>query len=423
MDRVFQGYVFLVAIIPNAISLFISESIPLLTFQRMGFVLLVAALFINNFGTRQKKIHRPPGFFWLCCFVLTLFLSILSSEIPSISVKEFFSERVLGLPFVFLLGYSMIRTRADAVRVFRLFALGSVIVILIVEYEYVTGTSFFGAFNLIPVGAQEMHDLRTELERRLGFFRVRAPFFHPLALGVYLSSIVSIALPFYAHAKRRGERVFWMVLIGLCSFGILATVSRGPVIVLCILLVLSFRNSKLFLLFGVALFYLVFQFLAEREFIIEGSSLVRVSTIEDILNRLVSIPVTGIGLNVFTQFASTGSSLITTLLDYIDPMAYLLVVLIEAGIVSLVVFLLFITKTLRIIRSGFGNLFSRQASLEEELLRYGFLDIALNTLAAFFTVTIFNGSQLLLMHVFLLTAMLRLVNIRRESQVTHVCKP
>jgi hypothetical protein len=411
----FLAFAFLAPIVPNAIAFSADPTLTLLTFQRIALVLLLLAAAVRIVTGKRPTLEFPKGSMLLSLFVAVMFGSVVYSLVQPVSMKEYFSERVIGLPLLFILAYSLIANTDRAKIILRYIAITSLFVAAIALIEFFSGVNLFEKMNFLPQGVSDEIGIGQDIETRLDLYRVKSVFQHPIALGVYGISVLSVALPFQAFARRRRERILWILVILSCVVTILSTVSRGPFLTMCLLFLLFAPRSKTMWLLILTIVALGYGFLAEKEFLVESSLMYRGTIVTGLVEYYNTIPFFGVGLNVFRRAAIDSEKV----LGLVDPLAFFIVLFVESGILAVITFWAFLTKLVINLKKGLTGILSRQLSVDQELVRLGLWNLILNLVLAFFSVSMFNGSQLLMMHFIVFAALLRLANGQGMSSLQN----
>src|SRR5262249_17937544 len=149
---------------------------PLLTFQRVMLLLMVSVALIHSASGFVSAVWNTPHIRLLVCMVGILAVSTALSSQPELSRREFFSERVLGLPFYFAVVCIALADRMTVRRM--LVAIGAIgfIIVVLALIEAISGKSVVASLHLLPADKLKELGYEAELERRAGLPRVHAVF-------------------------------------------------------------------------------------------------------------------------------------------------------------------------------------------------------------------------------------------------------
>lgn len=124
-----------------------------------------------------------------------------------------------------------------------------------------TGSNVF--FSLVRPGFQASQWARSEM--RFGSIRAEASFGHPIAFGLFLALAILVSFALFATAKGALARTTLAVSVVFMFSALLATLSRGPLVVLAMSLAVwlltslpRLRRSRLWLLSIVAVGFIAF---------------------------------------------------------------------------------------------------------------------------------------------------------------------
>ncbi len=225
-------------LVPNGVALYFGPSVPLLTFQRVMFLLLLGAVLLHVPGAFVRALWQAPGIRILWAMVLVMAISTLLSREPAVSQKEFLSERNLGLPVYFAIVWLALRDKAAVRRM--LIAVGAVglVVALLAIGEALTGKGVVASLHLLPPEKLKSLGYYAELERRAGFPRVESVFQHPLVLGAFLVAYVPLVTTLRRHAQTGWARGYWALSAVLGLVALVLTWSRGAWVALLLALLL-----------------------------------------------------------------------------------------------------------------------------------------------------------------------------------------
>lgn len=338
-------FIFLVPVITEPLSLYIKPSIPLITFARVMLVILTLGWLIRySFGI-DRKIQMPPLFGLIILFTGLLFLSTLFSTNQPASMKEFFSERKLGVPFLYFLVFQTIKSEKEVKEVLSLFIAGMALVSLLGIAEFIIGKNIFYAISALP--DEKLLGLGFGyLRKRAGFFRIQSSQFHPIALAAYLVFILSIALLLFKSLyKRTYYRLIIAIVISIIALGM--TFSAGAWLVFILILgaiilrhaTLRFSTcKKRLLIIGVIIITLSAAILYQTGIIVPKSVNWRLRLIEPVIKTTLSHPLFGTGFSTYNDFVKFYDNDFKIWVS--DPMSYFQLMLVENGIPALLVFII-----------------------------------------------------------------------------------
>lgn len=317
-------------LIPNGVALYFGPSLPLLTFQRMVLVVLVAAALAHAPGSFLGALLAAPRMRLLLTMTLALGVATALSSDPAASLREFLSERGIGLPLYFAVVWLALGDEAAVHRMLRAFVAVATIVLVLAAVEAATGRSVVAQLALLPAEKLEALGYHAELERRAGLPRVQSVFQHPLQLGAYLVALIPLVAVLRRHARTLSGRGFYAVALLLGLFALVFTWSRGAWAALLLAwLWLGRRGTGRWVLFaaaGSAGLLALWQL-----GLLRASTLVyRGWLISGVLHALIAHYGFGTGPGTFTRAVIVhvgGTSQRTA----VDPLAYSLTMAIEAG--------------------------------------------------------------------------------------------
>src|SRR5690242_5680418 len=139
-------------LIPSGISLYFGTALPLLTFQRVMLVLLVAVVLVHNASGYLSALWSTPHIRLLLGMIFVLALSTAFSSHPDLSRREFFSERVIGLPLYFAVVCMALPDEAAVRRLLTAFCAIGFVILVLALVEAVTGNSVVASLHLLPQG-------------------------------------------------------------------------------------------------------------------------------------------------------------------------------------------------------------------------------------------------------------------------------
>jgi len=343
-------FLFLTPLIPMHISLYLGESVPLITFQRIGLIILILVWITKYLVSENHKIEKVPLLGLFSLFLFLVFISSVLSTNSGVSLKEFFSERVIGILFIYFLVFQEIKSRVDIKRFLCILLISGFIVSALGIYEFYSGENLFFKMHLIP--EQKLQALGFGYYRiRAGFMRVQSTFSHPLGLAAYLVFLIplAIALPFNSDLKNK--RLLTALLLVTFTVCLFFTFSRGAWLILIVILFILARKKKL-LIWGVLLLmvFLFVLFWGQIGWLSYSKTIYRWWLWKGGLRAVIQHPLIGTGLNTFKQqvvvLTDTGGRTGT------DPMVYLLNQLVENGIPAFTILIaLFLSLILKIKKS------------------------------------------------------------------------
>ena len=333
-------------LVPNGVALYLGPTLPLVTFQRVMLLLLVAAALAHAPGRYVSALLGAPRIRLVLAMTLVLAVATALSSEPAVSQREFLSERGLGLPFYFAAVWLVLGDADGVPRALRAFVAVGAVVLLLAAVEAVTGRSIVAELRLLPTVKLEALGYHAELERRVGLPRVQSVFQHPLQLGAYLVALIPLVAVLRRHAGAVWERGFYTVTLGLGLFALAFTWSRGAWAALLLALLWLARHGVrrwiLFVVGGLAgavvlwqLGLLQAQTVAYRGWLVSG-----------VLQAMLVHSGLGTGPGTFTH-AVTVLVGDTSQRTSVDPLAYSLTMAIEAGPIFVVLFWWFVLGCLR----------------------------------------------------------------------------
>jgi hypothetical protein len=385
-------FVFLSPIIPLSVAIYLKENIPLITFHRVGLFIIVIVWLIRIFSKRETKVSFPPAISMFFLYLLFAFVSSYLSEYNFKGIREFFSERVLGSIFVYIISFQTFATEEDIKNVLRLMIISGLVVTLFGLVEYIRQENIFLSLDLIP--EEKMIALGFGYFRtRQGMLRIQSSFSHPLDLASYLVFLFPLALTFFTTASGF-KRIFYIFVLSSFLIAIYFTVSRGAWIIIALttfLLTKTKGKAKIFIMMCVLFVIALVLTSWEKEFITEKVAYsYRYYQIKSALLYAIKHPFIGTGLKTFEDyiivFSPEG--------EYApDPMAHVLNVAVETGIVSLILFFATIGTILKKLKKAYYNFCYLNDKVWQEIVLSARVAIWGNLILAVFSISIFVLSQ------------------------------
>jgi len=317
-------------LVPTGVALYFGPTLPLVTFQRLTFLMLLGGVAFHAPIRYLEAIVTTPRNLLLLGMIMVMAIATLVSRNPALSQREFLSERGLGLPLYFAAVWVALRDVTACRRALWAFAAVGSVILLIAGLEALTGHGVVAQLGLLPQEKLLALGYRLELERRAGLPRVQSVFQHPLQLGAYLVVLMPLLVALRRSATGRWQRALSLVTLALGLLALVFTWSRGAWLALLLALLLSSgRGGRRWLLLGAggAAFLLVWWRLG---FLTGGALGYRWWLIRGVAHSVFSHYGFGTGLGTFSQnvivrIASTSQTV------GVDPLAYSLTMAIEAG--------------------------------------------------------------------------------------------
>jgi len=349
-------------LIPSGISLYFGTAFPLLTFQRVMLVLLVAVALVHNAPGYLSALWTTPHIRLLLGMILLLAVSTALSSQPDLSRREFFSERVIGLPLYFAVVCMALPDEAAVRRLLTaICAIGFVILVLALV-EAVTGNSIVASLHLLPPGKLEELGYGLVLDRRVGLPRVHAVFQHPLELGAFLVAYIPLVAVFRRHAGSTWTRLFWNLTLLFALVALVCTWSQGAWIALLFAVLLMRTGGGrrwIVVLIGIAAFVFVWSRLG---FLQTSRADYRRWLVSSVAHAMWGHHGLGTGPGTFVRtlavrIASTNETTVA------DPLAYSLTMALEGGPLFVVLFWWFMLRVLG--RAARARVLAAQGGHEE----------------------------------------------------------
>jgi hypothetical protein len=329
-------------------------------------------------------------------FVILPILSIANSLDKGYSIKRVLGESYLLVPFFFALGYTFLREEVIMKKFLKNTMIAVFIINSMVIFQRISGFDISyeltRTFSAIPEQEYEAHSIFPELERREDLPRIRATFDHPIALGVFVATIVGLFL--YCADRQVIIKSRVVNLIGLISSVIVIqlTVSRTPLGVLLImglLYVLLFRVPRTFLVLplGVGIWYL-YSFFGQIGWQFQQDS-GRSIIISDFVSNFSTISLIGIGPGMFSDMLNPSLYGRWVL---IDPLAFTIARVIESGLLYLFFFIGLVWMMYGAYRKG-SRLYA-EGSFERDISTLIFVIFGTNVLVSFYSISMFNSGDL-----------------------------
>ena len=168
----------------------------------------------------RGRLPWLPLKWFILLYLSTGYFASLFSISPATSLMAVTGRELLEQFIMFYLFIYFLEDREFAARLLRVVFYATVLVCLFALFEELTHIN--PLLDYFPVHEEE------KVFYRAGLLRVRATFFHPIALGCYILLILPLALAEFIRT-RGGERPRGLVpLLGLLALTLFLTVSRAP---------------------------------------------------------------------------------------------------------------------------------------------------------------------------------------------------
>jgi hypothetical protein len=398
-------FVFLCPILPPAISLYINDDFPLITFQRVMLVILGLVWGVKYLTGKTMKIEKPPLMGLLFVFIGVVFVSSLLAPQPKLALKEFLSERWIGIPVLFFLAFQTIRDANTVKRIINLMIISSLIVCIFGIIEFVTRVNVFFEIGrlLMPQGklAGMGFSASSNGFLRMGIPSIQSSFPIFTGLAAYVVFIIPLVLAVFYSIRMA---LSLSILLG----ALFLTISLGGYIIIGLVLVILWpvRPSikiRTFLLYFIMII-LLFSFTkyTYKEYdsspvattdipvIAKEGGFARfwqgIAVLKTSLNR----PLLGAGLGAFSEVVEIRNSEGLLLRKGADGYSYQQVVLVETGIPAFLIMCLFWWLLLGRMRSASGNLYARQNNGLYDLNKSMFAAIIGNLILSCVSISLLN---------------------------------
>ena len=184
--------------VPMAVGGIQIGNLPMLNLLRVTVLMLIINLLLTRgFIDKIKNIvflSGPLPKAYLFLFVLSPFISSIFSEVPSASMREFFSERTFAIPFILLGGVYYLRETKNQKIFIRYSIMVGLFVILLGLAEWITEQPISTVISKYTssLSVERLSELRQEevLLERFGTVRIQSSFMHANYLSSYLPSLL-----------------------------------------------------------------------------------------------------------------------------------------------------------------------------------------------------------------------------------------
>lgn len=347
-------FIFLCPIIPPVIALYINASLPLITFQRIMLVVLVVVWSIKYLMGQMPQIEKPPLIELLFVFVGFVFFSCIFASQSKIAFKEFFSERIIGVPIIYFLFFQFMRDEKAMKKTFYVLMISGFVVAVIGIIQALTQTSpfyYLGKYFMPEEKILELGfaDIVSVANRRLGLYRVQSTI-PSIGLSAYLAFIIPVFLMITNCIKQKTYRfvmILGVIILIVCEF---FTLSLGGWLTtyIAVILLLESKKIKLFLLIiGLTLLLTICYFIGMLN---KERGGFRAWQFLGAIQITLEYPLFGTGLNTFNDIVKVPIIPGENQPRYADAVSYPQKLLVETGIPSvsiLAVFLLLILIKVR----------------------------------------------------------------------------
>lgn len=248
--------IFLYPLIPQYIGLDLSGMV-VINFQR----LLLAGLFFTwlfrKVIHKERMFHKTPLNLIIVVFLFLRLISVIFSMDFRISLFNFISE-VFTYFFFYFLVIDTFRTKKQIKKVIYILIISGILISVLGIFEFLTKTNIYSFLN--PV-RRNIGLTASQIQSRLGLFRIEAGFGHAIVLGMYLVSLIPLLL-FQLLATNTVKKIFWMISLGMISLGVVLTFSRSAWIAFLFVLICYVIKYRFKFLPVIALLILLLSFQA-----------------------------------------------------------------------------------------------------------------------------------------------------------------
>ncbi len=184
----------------------------------MAAFFLAAALHVVFRGPLAPgSVARRPLLPFLALYLASGLVSSLFSVEPLVSVYAMVGREILEQAAMFYLFVAFLQTPGFFRRLrLVLYAAATVVCLFAFVEQAARANPFLRFFE------DEFYDFRA------GILRVRATFFHPIALACWLNFVIPLAVVDFLRERRTDRRVLYALLLLLMAGASLMTVSRAP---------------------------------------------------------------------------------------------------------------------------------------------------------------------------------------------------
>lgn len=339
------GLMTLSILVPNGVALYFGPALPLLTFQRAMLVLLVVTIVFHIPARFLAALWVTPHIRVLLGMTLAFGIATALSNDPALSQREFFSERAIGLPLYFAVVWLALSEERAVRRLLWAFVAVALVVLILAAVEAATGRGVVARFALLPSEKLQALGYNAELERRVGLPRVQSVFQHPLQLGAYLVALVPLVVVQRRHAASLWQSGLTNLTLMLAILALIFTWSRGAWFALVLVVLLYRGGTRRWFLAGGA--GAVFVFVWWKLGFLHPNTLVyRWWLIRGVMRAVLDHHGFGTGPGTFAHSVVVRVAE-TSQQTGVDPLAYSLTMMIEAGLVYVTLLWWFVLGILR----------------------------------------------------------------------------
>lgn len=401
-------FIFFTPIIPMSISFYINETFPLITFQRVAILILLFFLFFSSLTA--KKIILPSHSILFISFLFFAFISSIFSTYPGQSLKEFFSERVIGMFLIYFLVFNLVKDERFIEKSIDVILISGFIIAIFSIFEFLLKTNLFWNIKLIPeeklyeVGFRGYHQIRA------GMLRAQASFPHSIYLGSYLAFLFPICIAKNFNSKRK---ILWIIILLFYFVSIIMTGSRGALYSLFIIVMFTFWYKKkgiIFTIFSLVLIITVIIFLSREMRAIDY--IYRVWLLKGSFYSFLDRPFLGSGFGSFAETVivldNVGRVIVT------DPLTYFPKMLVENGAITFIFFVLLLYQILMKIKVGAKNYILLNEKKYACIMHFTCFGSILALLTSIYSQGVLNNSNTSIIFWAILALMMRLWLISKE---------
>jgi len=287
----------------------------------------------------QAKIEKPPLIFLLLGFIGLVLISSLLTANPKTVLKEFLSERIIGIIIVYFLIFQLVRDKETIIKVTRLLLISAFIIAFLGVIEELIQCNLFYEIGKYLVPADKLSRLGFDnfAAKRFGIFLVQSSFPISNGLAAYLVFILPIALSITFFIKKKSLAILMLFSILILFLCLIFTASMGGYIGIGIILFILWKTKPiikcslllLFVLTIIGWFYFTGTLVKERGFH-RFWQLVAVT-------QTVSQHPMGTGLNTFNEAVKVLPRPGESELIPADGYAYSQQILVETGVLSFII--------------------------------------------------------------------------------------
>lgn len=223
-------------ILPSYFAIELASFLPLMTGSRIILILLIISYIFKQKGIINVKIFYNKNLkkyfkiYFLCVLITNLYYCAITTE----AIKRILVIIIEELLLLWIV-VKVINTKEKLIFALKIISIMSGITAVIAVIGSITDKNLFNYLNTVS------RDVLIANYYRLGFLRAEAGFGHAVYYGLYCVVIIPIAMYLAENEKRNLK---YIICLSLNILGLIFSNSRGPFLVLGVLVIYMIFNKK-----------------------------------------------------------------------------------------------------------------------------------------------------------------------------------